>query len=499
MSRSNSPTMRSPLKNADHFVGGSGTSPSNAEPTGTRSEDGIHSTSATERRLRRKIDLRLCTVAGLLCSLNLLDSGIISSASVTSMLADLHLTSDRYSVSIFIFTVSSIVCQLPATILVRLIGPRIFFAATTFSFGLITFCTAFINSWRQMIALRVLLGMSMSGIFPGLSYLISTYYTRREQQLRFAFMQTGEVILLATGSIVNYGLNHLDGRSGLRGWRWMFLLQGTFSMFLGLITYFWMVDFPELSQNSYHFLTAEETRLAVERIDVDRHDASHTEPFRLGAVLVHFFDPKIYAFCTLFFLLNLVSTALSYFLPIILQGGMGFSTNKAILLSAPPYYYAVIPVLLSSYVGDKCRTRGPVIIFNALCLIIGFCMLGFPRQVVVRYLGTYLATGAYISNWAALNAYQANNITGQWKRATFAAAVTACNGLGGIAGSYIARSQEAPRYLTAIWVSIGSHILMIVVVAACTLLFWIANERVRQRKGLIEGVVGFHRHLEGCS
>ena len=61
-------------------------------------------------------------------------------------------------------------------------------------------------------------------------------------------------------------------------------------------------------------------------------------------------------------------------------------------------------------------------------------MLGFSSQVTVRYIGVFLATGAYISNWAALNSYQANNITGQWKRAVTAATVTACNGLGGITG-----------------------------------------------------------------
>lgn len=92
-----------------------------------------------EKRLRTKVDFRLCTIAGLLCSLNLLDSGIISSASVTSMLSDLGLDKgNRYSVSILIFTVASICFQLPATIAVRLVGPRIFFSVTTVCFGLIT-------------------------------------------------------------------------------------------------------------------------------------------------------------------------------------------------------------------------------------------------------------------------------------------------------------------------------------------------------------------------
>jgi hypothetical protein len=118
-------------------------------------------------------------------------------------------------------------------------------------------------------------------------------------------------------------------------------------------------------------------------------------------------------------------------------------------------------------------------------------MFGLPvsKQVTVRYIGTYLATGAYVSNWAALNAYQANNIVGQWKRATIAAAVSACNGLGGIAGSFIVRQQEAPWYPTAVWVSIGSHVLMIVIVLGFSVWFAAANRLERSGKVTIEGVV----------
>ena len=122
-----------------------------------------------------------------------------------------------------------------------------------------------------------------------------------------------------------------------------------------------------------------------------------------------------------------------------------------------PYYWAIVPVLFTSLVGDNYRIRGPLIVFNALCTIIGVLMLGrlVSSQVTTRYVGTFLATGAYVSNWAALNAFMANNIVGQWKRATIGAAVSACNGLGGVAGSYIVRQQEAPGYLTAVWVSVG--------------------------------------------
>ncbi|KAF2088203.1 putative MFS transporter [Saccharata proteae CBS 121410] len=447
--------------------------------------------AAFERRVRLKVDLRLCTIAGLLCSLDLLDSGVISSASVTSMLSDLDLDQgNRYSVSIFIFTIASIAFQLPSTIAVRTFGPRVWFSFITFCFGLITLCTGFVHSWKQMIALRVLLGASMSGIYPGLTYLISTWYTRKEQQLRFAFLQSGEVIVLATGSIVNFGLNQLNGRAGLEGWRWMFLVQGLISCILGIVTYWWMVDFPENAHKSFSFLTEEESNFAAQRIQKDRGDVK-PEPLSLSKVLVHGQDPKVYGFCVMYFILNLVSTSLSYFLPIILQGGMGFSSDQAILLSAPPYYYAVIPAILSSWISDKYNIRGPVIVFNSLCLIAGFVMLGFSSQVTVRYVGTYLATGSYVANWAALAAYQANNIVGQWKRVFTAAAVTAFNGAGGIAGSFIVRSNEAPRYLTAVWVSIGSHVLMIAFVGLFSLYFALANGQQRSGKKVIEKTEGF--------
>jgi hypothetical protein len=95
-----------------------------------------------------------------------------------------------------------------------------------------------------------------------------------------------------------------------------------------------MVDFPEHSERSFKFLTKRESRVAAARIQDDRADLQ-VEPFSWARIWYCFKDVKIYGFACMFFLLNLVSTALSYFLPIILEGGMGFSPNKAILLSVP--------------------------------------------------------------------------------------------------------------------------------------------------------------------
>lgn len=186
-----------------------------------------------------------------------------------------------------------------------------------------------------MIALRALLGIAMSGLYPGLTYLISAWYPRREQHLRFAFLQSGEVVVVATGNIVNFGLKHLDGRAGPAGWRWMYLVQGLITSVLGIITYWWMVDFPEHSHRSFYFLSEREARLASRRIQKDRPDLV-PEPFSWVTLLSNFADLKIYGFACMF------SSCCTWcpllyriFLPIILQFGMGFDSNKAIFLYTP--------------------------------------------------------------------------------------------------------------------------------------------------------------------
>ena len=122
----------------------------------TRTADAVSGSVATidmskenETRLVRMIDFRLCTIAMLLASLDLLDSNIISSASVTSMLHDLGLDiGNRFSVSIFIWTLASVAFQLPSTIVMRLVGPRVFFAVITFAFGLLTLVRLRRWQWR---------------------------------------------------------------------------------------------------------------------------------------------------------------------------------------------------------------------------------------------------------------------------------------------------------------------------------------------------------------
>jgi len=170
---------------------------------------------------------------------------------------------------------------------------------------------------------------------------------------------------------------------------------------------------------------------------------------------------------------------------------MGFSVGAAQCLVAPPYVLAGIVMFGTAWIGDKYHIRGPIVIFNSVLALIGLPIMGFAASPGIRYFGVFLTTAGANSNIPATMAYQANNIRGQWKRAFCSASLVGFGGIGGIAGSLVFRSQDAPKYRPGIYAAIACNVLTIVVVVLLSLYFAMANKRARKGGKVIEGLEGF--------
>jgi len=81
--------------------------------------------------------------------------------------------------------------------------------------------------------------------------------------------------------------------------------------------------------------------------------------------------------------------------------------------------------------------------------------MGFAKGNAARYFGVFLVTAGANANIPASMAYQANNIRGQWKRAFCSASLVGFGGIGGISGSLVFRSQDAPDYYPGIYACIA--------------------------------------------
>lgn len=85
---------------------------------------------------------------------------------------------NRYNLIALIFFIPYIIFQFPGTILVRTLGVRVFLGGIALLWGVVMLCFGFVTNWKQMLGLRVLLGLFEGGFFPACIYLISTWYVR---------------------------------------------------------------------------------------------------------------------------------------------------------------------------------------------------------------------------------------------------------------------------------------------------------------------------------
>lgn len=116
--------------------------------------------------------------------------------------------------------------------------------------------------------------------------------------------------------------------------------------------------------------------------------------------------------------------------------------------------FAALVTWATAWVGDRYHVRSPIVVFNNLLMIIGLVLVAFVQPPGVRYFGIFLATGGVTASVPAIYAYQTNNLRGQWKRGLSTALMVALGGIGGITGSLVFRSQDAPNYRPGIYACI---------------------------------------------
>ena len=334
-------------------------------------------------------------------------------------------------------------------------------------------------------------------------YLIGSMASAFAGILAYGFFQMntlGDLGSPAYGQ--HYGPTKLNPKApsgimpGIAGWRWIYIMEGLITVIIGFIGAFTIVDFPELAAKktwnplTRPFLTEKEAAFVVGRIERDRHDAI-PEPFSLKVYLKCALDLKVWGFAALFGLSTTQTYAISFFLPIILEDGMGFSVAAAQCLVAPPYVLAAFSMFACAYYGDKWHIRGPWVAFNALYALIGLVLLGFVENVGARYFGVFLAVSGCNSNVPSVLTFQANNIRGQWKRALASATLVGAGGIGGIIGSTVFRSQDNPQYIPGIITVIIASILILIITALLDFSFWRANKRAAAGGHIIEGLEGF--------
>ncbi|KAG7093368.1 hypothetical protein E1B28_007050 [Marasmius oreades] len=441
-----------------------------------------------ERETIWLVDKRILPLFGLMYAVATLDGGNLGLARASGMGADLGLDiGSRYSLVSTCFFIPYIVLQLPSNLVLRYAGPRICLAFYVVSWGAVQVGMGFVPTWGWLLVCRTLLGVFEAGFFSAITYIITTWYRRHEVQTRLAFFFLMTQAINAFGAILAYALSLLAGRRGLNGWQWIFIVEGSVTLLFGMMTYFYIPDFPDRN----NFLTARQTKLVLDRIEQDRGD-SLPDNITTKKVLKHLSDWVLWAFVVMFLAGTTPAYAMSFFSPIILSG-MGWGVRDSLLLTAPPYIFAVIIAFLFSWLSDKARNRAIFLAILTVITLTGAAVTGFAPNPGVRYFGIFLTLAGSLGSVPSILAYSANNVVSHSKRSVTTAVISSSRGVGGILASTVFRQQDYPRYSNGLWTVIG---LQLGLLATLTITTFVFNRRnISSRKGKLssplEGQPGF--------
>ncbi|KAK7415768.1 hypothetical protein QQX98_005681 [Neonectria punicea] len=443
---------------------------------------------ADQKKTIRRVDLRLLPILGIMYSISLIDRTNLGLALVAGMQEDLGLAvGNRYTVIVMVFFVAYIVFEIPSNLVLPKVGPANWLSFLGVAFGSILIGMGFTHSWGTMALCRALLGIFEAGFLPGCTYLITCWYTRFEVGKRLSGFWILSVVTSAFAAIFAYALSLLRGKQGLNGWRWIFIIEGAITAVICFIGRFIIIDFPTQANK---FLSPAEKEFIINRINHDRGDAEE-DTINTAKIFHHLKDWRLYCWAFNMMASTLPGYAYSYFLPVILRDGMGYSSTQAQLLSAPPYILAAIMTYVSGWLGDRYKLRGPIIAVHQALTAAGMLITAYGKANAARYFGAFLGIGFLQFCVPGVLTFQANNITSHSKRAVASATCLIGSGIGGIIAGTAYKAAESPHYTTGIWTTFVISMVSIVIIILTDLHLWRRNKAVKAGQDINEGMEGW--------
>ena len=261
------------------------------ETTGPVSSGAI--TNEQERKLLRKLDMHLIPLIMGLYLFSFLDRVNIGNARLYGLEEDLGLSPSQFQVAVSILFVTYLLFEVPSNLVLKLFTPRRWIAFIALAWGIVATLMGLVDNYAGLIACRLLLGALEAGLFPGLNVYLTFFYTKHELALRVGYLFVSAAIAGALGGLLAYGIGHMDGVEGMRGWRWIMIIEGLPSVVLGVVTYFAL---PNDAQTAY-FLTEEEKLVMETRRNREYGSTASSQEFSKVDMMRAFKDWKVWAFC----------------------------------------------------------------------------------------------------------------------------------------------------------------------------------------------------------
>ncbi|KAF1967825.1 MFS general substrate transporter [Bimuria novae-zelandiae CBS 107.79] len=441
-----------------------------------------------------KLDLRLIPVLGCTYTILFLDRTNIANARIEGLEKGLNMPTNGFNTCLWIFFIPFVLVGIPANLIMGLprVKPNLFLGASMLILGVISMCQGLTHTYGGLLACRFLMGF-LEAILPAVAaLLISEYYTRKEQPIRFAMFFTFGVLGPLISGLLAYGIRRMNGIQGKEGWRWIFIIEGLGTIAISFLVFLFVPDYPEKTT----ILSGAEKTHLLEKLRLDKGDQKLS--FKDVNWFAVFTDWKIWLPTMMFFCCDMTAASISSFTPTILTQ-LGWKAERAQVMTIPIWVTGFVFELGAGILSSRTGWRFPFILFGIILATIGWSI-----QIVysdskglaagTRYFSLFAMSAGTFLQMAMTTSWMTNNLRG---RASIAIGVAIILGFGNCANfiaSNVFIKTEAPFYPTGFRTGLG---VTIAGAAFCLLhvaLLWWHNQKLEKKRADIGGEDDQHEY-----
>lgn len=259
----------------------------------------------------KKAMTRLLPVLGIAYFMSYVDRTNVALAK-TALAADVGVGAAAYGLGAGLFFVTYALLEVPSNLILYRIGPRVWITRIAVTWGLVSACMMFVRNPLSFYILRLLLGAAEAGLFPAMMYMITLWFSQRHRVKMVGIIYVAPCVAIFIGSTMGGGLMQLHGLGGLRGWQWMFLIEGVVTMLVGIVVWFALPGRPADAK----WLTQEEAaELSARAVANDTPSPTRVR----GNLRLAFGRPVVLFLAGIYFINQAISSGVGFNYPALLQ------------------------------------------------------------------------------------------------------------------------------------------------------------------------------------
>jgi MFS transporter, ACS family, tartrate transporter len=291
------------------------------------------------------------------------------------MQKDLGMSDAVYGLGAGLFFLGYFLFEIPSNLILERVGARLWMARIMVVWGLVSMAMMLVEGEWSFYALRVLLGLAEAGFFPGMVLYLTYWVPARQRAKAGALCMMAAPVAMVLGAPLSEALLKLDGRLGLHGWQWLFLVEGVPAVLLGVVALFYLTDRPEGAV----WLPARDREWLSRQMEAERTERLARQH---GSAFAMLRSRKVLILCLIYFLNTVATYGVFLFLPKILKEASGFEGFELSAITAIPFLAALVGMVLIGRHSDRTGERKRHVAACAATAAVGLVLAALARDHV---------------------------------------------------------------------------------------------------------------------